>query len=93
MRAEGFSCSLDNGHPLWLPRDKSTAVFYQKISYFFTCKFFINFGHKNPGSGFGNPDTESMNPDPKHCFILNISSSDTHCYLNKQQRANLHLRL
>ncbi len=30
MRAEGFSCSLDNGHSLERPRDKETAIFYQK---------------------------------------------------------------
>ncbi len=69
LRAEGLSCSLDVLYGgLGISEMQLNKKTYQ---FFFSCKFFSIFCHQNSGSGL-NPHPESMNPKPKHWFLLLI---------------------
>ncbi len=68
--------------PLLKPGDKWIEIFDQKnIKYFSRCKFFTSFVIKTLDPDYIRirigiqpkmlgPDPDSMNPDPKHCYVL-----------------------
>ncbi len=67
LRAEGLSCSLDvlyEGLGI-----SETQLIKKNTKLFSAVIFFIIFGHQNSGYRL-NPDPESVNPEPKHWFML-----------------------
>jgi hypothetical protein len=60
LMAEGFSCSLDIGSPLWRPRSKLQFLIKKRYNKFFGCIFKLHFWSSESWIRIVDPDTDLM---------------------------------